>query len=751
MNYPGQLVFGLDIGTRSIVGTVGYRIDEKFHIVAQYSKEHETRSMIDGQIHDIAKVGGTIKAVKDKLEKETGRKLTDVCIAAAGRVLRTINVHVEEDFGQEREVTGEDIYSLNSKGIEQAYTDFGTGRNTEGAKDDKESLMKFYCVGYSVVRYYMNGYAIGNLEEHNANIIGEDMIATFLPEDVVDGLYKSVQLAGLQVVNLTLEPIAAIGLAIPETYRMLNIALVDVGAGTSDISITKDGAIIAFGMIPIAGDALTEVIAKHCLVDFATAEKIKRHASDSEKISYSDIMGLDQSISRKELLELTAPVVDDMTKLVSDKIKELNGGKSVSAVFVVGGGGRLPGYTDSLAQKLGIQKERVAVRGKEVMQNIIFPDNAKEPDSLLVTPIGIALSFYDQSNNFIFVSFNKKRVKLYDNSNLAVIDAALQGEFHNEDLFPKRGRELKFTVNGIARMTRGESGESAVIKVNDNEADIHTPIKANDVITVIPSTEGEPAFMELGKLAEYGSSISVSVNGRLVTLPKFASVNGTLQSEYYDIKQGDAIEILSCYTVEQIVEFMDVILEKGAFIYVNNKRAELSTLVYDNFSVQWSMVELQLSDIESDKDNVTEDDVREDSFNEEVAREDHAQDDNAVDGNDMDSDPTDGSEKNTDQIGLDSVKSGQDEELGSEKITEPAEGGNSSKEIIHDMLVNVNGDMVKLTGKSEYVFVDVFDHIDFDLSKPQGSGVTTLLNGKDAEYMEPLKNGDEIIIKWNND
>lgn len=56
---------------------------------------------------------------------------------------------------------------------------------------------------------------------------------------------------------------------------MLNIALIDVGAGTSDISITNDGCIIAYGMIPIAGDALTEVIARHCLVDFATAEKSK--------------------------------------------------------------------------------------------------------------------------------------------------------------------------------------------------------------------------------------------------------------------------------------------------------------------------------------------------------------------------------------------------------------------------------------------------------------------------------------------
>ena len=343
MKLPGQLVFGLDIGTRSIVGTVGYRTGEHFHVVAQCIREHETRAMLDGQIHDIHKVGTTISEVKRNLEEKTGRNFTDVCIAAAGRVLRTMTTNVEYEFPADKEVNGEDIYALDSMGVEKAYEEFLKTDNTE---------MKFYCVGYSVVRYYLNHYPIGNLEGHKAKHIGADVIATFLPDDVVDGLYKAVGLAGLEVANLTLEPIAAIQVAIPEMYRMLNIALVDVGAGTSDISITNDGSIIAYGMIPIAGDALTEVIAKHCLVDFKTAEQIKREAGEKETIEYKDIMGLSQTISREKVLEVAAPVIKDMTKQVADKIKELNGNKSVSAAFVVGGGGKLPGYTDELASQL---------------------------------------------------------------------------------------------------------------------------------------------------------------------------------------------------------------------------------------------------------------------------------------------------------------------------------------------------------------------------------------------------------------
>ena len=150
--------------------------------------------------------------------------------------------------------------------------------------------MKFYCVGYSVKQYYQNDYPISNLEGHKCTDIRTDLIATFLPDEVVDGLYAAVERAGLFVANLTLEPIAAINVAIPEKYRLLNLALVDVGAGTSDISITKDGSIVAYGMIPSAGDELTEAIAMQYLTDFTEADRMKCASTNQEEVTYFDIM-----------------------------------------------------------------------------------------------------------------------------------------------------------------------------------------------------------------------------------------------------------------------------------------------------------------------------------------------------------------------------------------------------------------------------------------------------------------------------
>ena len=114
------LVFGLDIGTRNVVGTVGYKTDDEFIVVAQYVAEHETRAMLDGQIHDIGRVGKTIAAVKAALEDQIGQTLTEVCIAAAGRVLKTVTTNVVYEFPEETVVTGEDIHTLDLLGIEKA-------------------------------------------------------------------------------------------------------------------------------------------------------------------------------------------------------------------------------------------------------------------------------------------------------------------------------------------------------------------------------------------------------------------------------------------------------------------------------------------------------------------------------------------------------------------------------------------------------------------------------------------------------
>ena len=64
------------------------------------------------------------------------------------------------------------------------------------------------------------------------------------------------------------------------------------------------------------------------------------------------------------------------------------------------------------------------------------------------------------------------------------------------------------------------------------------------------------------------------------------------------------------------------------------------------------------------------------------------------------------------------------------------------------IIVIVNQKPVVMRGKQNYMFVDIFDYIDFDTSRMQGSGIATLVNGKDAQYTQELYNGDKIEVYW---
>ena len=745
-------VFGLDIGTRNVVGTVGYQTDDKeFVVAAQYVREHETRAMLDGQIHDIGRVAKTIKEVKDELEKQTRQPLEEVCIAAAGRVLKTVTTHVEYEYAQETVVTGEDVHTLNLLGIEKAQ---------EALKEVNDTSYKFYCVGYSTVKFFLNDEVFISLEGHKANKIGEDIIVTFLPEDVVDGLYAAVGQAGLSVANMTLEPIAAINVAIPENYRMLNIALVDVGAGTSDISITRDGSIIAYGMIPHAGDELTEVIVQHFLVDFNMAESIKLQSTTSDKVTYKDIMSIEHTIPAEDVWEVVAPVVENIAQEVSAKIRELNGDKTVSACFVVGGGGKIHGFTQKLAEGLDLPQERVALRGEEVLGEVIFEQEDIKKDPLLVTPIGICLNYYDQRNNFIMVRFNGERIKLYDNNRLTIVDAALQAGFPNDELFPKRGTPINFTVNGVARLVRGEAGEGAVVTMNGKPASINTPLEPNSEIVIEPSTAGEAAVYKISQLDEYNHSvITFVINGRRVSCPRFVQVNGELEPEDYSIKENDVIETRNYYTVRQIAQFMDLVIDTDQMIFVNNEEADLDTLVYENFSVEWKTDEYGVARIDNNTYNDTQESDTDADTNDASALAEPDANSTESDNTESDNTVTRTSEQMMNQVlnelHDDFAKEAEASAVPENKLPENELPKNDIQEEIQDedsskntITVIVNGEPVELSGKDTYIFVDIFTHISFDLQAGKGRAIATVINGRDARFSEELHEGDQIELYW---
>ena len=780
---PEKPVFGLDIGTRSLVGTVGAREDEHtFKVYAIAQAEHETRAMLDGQIHDIPKVSESIRKMKKKLETELGKELTEVSIAAAGRVLKTVKVKPFIEFTEETIIHDDEIHTLEMLGVEEAYK---TIRASEEKGND------FYCVGYSVMHYYINGQQMVNLEEHKGTRIDAELIATFLPRDVVDDLYAAVENAGLNVANLTLEPIAAIDIAIPEKFRLLNIALVDVGAGTSDICITNDGCVIAYGMIPHAGDEITEIIARLCLVDFNTAEEIKRDLGNPT-VEFKDIMDITQTMNSEDILKTIAPTLNSITEEIAEKIKELNGGKSVSAVFVVGGGGKVKGFTEHIAEILGLQKERVALRGKEVLGEVEFVDENVEKDPMLVTPIGICYSYYESRNNFIYVTLNDTRIKLYDNNKLTIYDVLSQDGFSNDDLFPKRGKSINYTLDGTRRVERGEVGEPAEIKLNGNIVSISKPISKNDVITIKPSTSGAPAKLLVNKIREMDNPFHIIFNGKELSCPKLAEVNGRLVPGFYEVADGDNVVIRNYYTLLQVMEMLDLPYHNG--ILVNNMPADENTKIYDNFAVtdnasyteEEAKPEVNYSSYDElpDDEEYVETEIGtatvsepapsyketansitfgsgEDEISIPVAAPQTAIDeiphiDVAVEEVKEEDIPVEvsASEPTTDEsvftTGFEgaamAVAPVYEQEDAVSEIPEKVQ--TSFNPSAKDITVKVNDTIVTLKGKVHYLLVDVLDFYPFDMSEYRGRLILEVNGVGDMDFTSPIHDGDQIRIAW---
>ena len=658
-------IFALDIGTRSVIGIVSLIESGVLRVAAQYAVEHESRSMFDGQIHDVPKVADTVLEVKRNLEKKVGFNLSKAAIAAAGRSLVTKQCRVEMEIDGGVEIDNTLVNSLEIAGIKKAHSELDPDR--AGGSE------RYYCVGYSVVRYYLNNYPISNLAGHIGSLIGADVLATFLPESVVNGLYSVLRRVDLEPVNLTLEPIAAIEVVIPESVRLLNLALIDIGAGTSDIAITRKGSVVSYGMVPFAGDEITEAISEALLVGFNEAEKIKRALEKGGTVLYKDILGIENTTTASEVAALIDPVLDKLTSEVAQTIISLNGGEPPRTAFCVGGGSRVPGLTAKLAGKLGIEPQKVVVRGREAIQNLVVDEEGLEgPEG--VTVVGIAtVAIKKLGQNFIKVKVDGKEFSLFNSKELTVSSVLSMVDFNPRDLIGQNGRDLKFTLNGVPQVVYGGLAKPAEIYINGQKANMKAPIKEGDEIMVIKASEGENARALVQEFVDGAGRKSIVINGEQREIRPVCFLNGERAPLDIEIKTGDQLEMK--WTIGEIFKDID---STGATVLVNGFKASPDYELKDGDDVK--LLRIGTAHYENEAVNIQ---------------------DNPV------------------QL-------------------------LSSGETIY---VTVNGDKIKMEGKKHYIFVDIFNHIEFDRAYRKGV-VVLKLNGAEARYTDMLKDGDIIEIFW---
>lgn len=525
-----ERIFALDIGTRSVIGIVAEIDGENMRIIATDRLEHKTRAMLDGQIHDVLQVAAVIEKVKKSLAAKTG-PIHNAAVAAAGRALYTMNAEAE------MEING--LISLE----QQRSLDFAAVQAAQKALADTHTVddpTLYYCVGYSTIRYVLDEIPLKTLVGQRGRKAKAVVIATFLPRQVIDSMQSALHEASLEMRALTLEPIAAINVLIPPTMRHLNLVLVDIGAGTSDVAITKNGSVIAYGMVPMAGDEITEAISQKFLLDFNIAEDIKRRATNGEDVSFTDILGMEYNLTAKEVLEPVIPNIENLASAIAKQILELNS-EPPQAVMLVGGGSLTPHLAELVAEVLGMPANRVAVRRPDKVDGIMsLPSELHSPDA--VTPLGILKIASLNTLHFLSVYVNDKEYSLFNFRELTVADALLNAGINMRKFNGHPGLGLMVNIGKEKKFFPGTMGTLAKITVDGEDADLDTVIHDGSHINIIAGKDGTTPSVKLGDLVNAGQEYTIYVNGREKHIRQTATINGKEATADTLLADGDIIE-----------------------------------------------------------------------------------------------------------------------------------------------------------------------------------------------------------------
>ena len=543
----GDIIFALDIGTRTIVGVLAKKLATGCEILDIETMAHEKRCMNDGQIEDIKTVAEDIKKVRRALEQKNKISLKSACIAAAGRALKTVRSSWEYKLDKEKMITDEILSATELDAVRRTCADFS-------AKNDAAA---FYCVGHSVISLSLDGFKVTKPEGHRGERLTTELIAAFLPAYVVESLCAAVDEAGLEIAGITLEPIAAMNAVIPQELRLINLALCDIGAGTSDVAISRDGSVVAYGMATTAGDEITEVLMKELLVDFNTAEAIK--TSETDEITYTNILLMQNKITKKRVSEIIAPAADELAKVIAQEIIAANA-TPPQAVFLVGGGSKLEGLPQRVARELNMDASRVIAGRRELLRRITAPETMPL-GAEHTTPLGIALSYGEGvSYDYTTITVNGKKLRALDTNRLTVFELLNFAKIKPEELIAGAGKPLSFTLNGEKISLHGKPAKPSEILVNGSLASLNTVVTKGDEVVITPAKRGENAAAHLSDYFNLQLTKGFWVNafGEKTRAGKFILLNGKETSGERRINDNDEIALVERDTLGKLLKALEI-------------------------------------------------------------------------------------------------------------------------------------------------------------------------------------------------
>ena len=362
---PSEIVVGLDIGTTKIVAIVGRRNEfGKIEILGM--GKSESFGVARGVVQNIDK---TVEAIRTAVAEAEAKSGVDIKIVNVG-------------------IAGQHIKSVQHRGIKTR-----SSLDEEIAQKDIDSLIEdmFRLVmqpGEQIIHVLPQEYII-DAEQGIKNPIGMSGIRLEANFHIITGqiaaaknIFKCVQKAGLEVSELTIEPLASADAVLSDEEKEAGVVLVDIGGGTTDVALFQDGIIRHTAVIPFGGNVITEDIKEGCTIIKSQAELLKIKfgsalASENQENEIVSIPGLrgrpHKEISVKNLSAIIQARMEEIIEHVYYEIKNSGYEKKLIAGIVITGGGaqlkhvtQLVEYITGMDSRIGYPNEHLAKSNVDV-------------------------------------------------------------------------------------------------------------------------------------------------------------------------------------------------------------------------------------------------------------------------------------------------------------------------------------------------------------------------------------------------
>ena len=362
-----NLVVGLDIGTSKIAALVGeVKADDRIEIIGVGT--HPSRGLKKGVVVDIESTVASIQRAVEEAELMAGCEIHSVHAGIAGSHIRSLNSHGIVAI-KDREVYAHDL---------------------ERVIDAAQAVA--IPADQKILHILPQEYVIDNQEgiKEPLGMSGVRLEAKVhlvtCAVNAAQNIEKCIRRCGLEVEEIILEQLASSYSVLTDDERELGVCLVDIGGGTTDIAIFTDGSIRHTGVIPIAGDQVTNDIAMALRTPTQHAEEIKiRYAC-----ALTQLAGADETIkvpsvgdraprdlSRQALAEVVEPRYDELFTLVQAELRRSGYEDQVPAGVVLSGGtSKMEGVVE-LAEEIFHMPVRVgypqSVKGlNDIVRNPIY-------------------------------------------------------------------------------------------------------------------------------------------------------------------------------------------------------------------------------------------------------------------------------------------------------------------------------------------------------------------------------------------